>query len=48
LGNQDRRKRVLVEDNPTVRAARLALVEAVRTALGAGLGLLGVAAPQNM
>jgi arginyl-tRNA synthetase len=48
LGNQDRSKRVLIEGNPTVRAARLALVEAVRTALGAGLGLLGVFAPQNM
>ena len=48
LGNQDRSKRVLVEDNPAVRAARLALVEAVRTALGAGLRLLGVAAPHSM
>jgi len=48
LGNQDRSKRVLVEDNPRLRCARLALVEAVRTALGAGLRLLGIAAPQNM
>ena len=48
LGNQDRSKRVLVEDNPAVRAARLALVEAVHTALGAGLRLLGVATPHSM
>ncbi|MCL2178972.1 MAG: arginine--tRNA ligase [Proteobacteria bacterium] len=48
LGNQDRSKRVLLEDNPRLRSARLALVEATRTALGSGLGLLGVAAPQNM
>jgi len=48
LGNQDRSKRVLVEDNPAVRAARLALVEAVHTALGAGLRLLGVPAPESM
>jgi len=48
LGNQDRSKRVLMEDNPPLRTARLSLVEAVRTALGSGLQLLGIAAPHNM
>jgi len=48
LGNQDRSKRVLIEGNLAVRSARLALVGAVRTALGAGLRLLGVAAPTSM
>ncbi|MCL2012484.1 MAG: arginine--tRNA ligase [Cystobacterineae bacterium] len=48
LGNQDRSKRVLVEENPPVRSARLLLVEAVCTALGSGLRLLGVFAPRRM
>ncbi|PTL77333.1 arginine--tRNA ligase [Vitiosangium sp. GDMCC 1.1324] len=48
LGNQDRSKRVLVEGNEPLKAARLALTDATRAALAAGLGLLGIAAPENM
>ena len=47
LGNQDREKRVLVENEP-VRAARLALTDAVRVTLAAGLALLGISAPEQM
>jgi arginyl-tRNA synthetase len=39
--------RVLVDDAP-LAAARLALVGAVKTVLGNGLRLLGVAAPEEM
>jgi arginyl-tRNA synthetase len=38
---------VLVDDAP-LAAARLALVGAVKTVLGNGLRLLGVAAPEEM
>lgn len=48
LGNQDRAKRVLVEGNEPLKAARLALTDAVRSALAAGLSLLGIATPENM
>ena len=50
LGNQDREKRVLVEGpgHAEVRAARLALVDAVRITLSSGLSLLGISAPENM
>jgi arginyl-tRNA synthetase len=48
LGNQDRAKRVLIEDNEPLRHARLALVDTVRVTLASGLGLLGVAAPEQM
>ncbi|HEX8435178.1 arginine--tRNA ligase [Archangium sp.] len=48
LGNQDRSKRVLVEDNEPLKAARLALTDATRAALAAGLSLLGIATPENM
>lgn len=48
LGNQDRDKRVLLEDNPALRGARLALTDGVRIALAVGLALLGVPAPENM
>ncbi len=48
LGNHDRSKRVLVEDNPSVRAARLALTDAVRLAMHNGLALLGIRAPTRM
>ncbi|MBM4380918.1 MAG: arginine--tRNA ligase [Deltaproteobacteria bacterium] len=50
LGNQDRDKRVLVEGeaHADVRAARLALVDAVRNTLSSGLALLGISAPENM
>ncbi len=48
LGNQDREKRVLVETNPELRNARLALTDAVRATLAAGLTLLGIGTPENM
>ncbi len=48
LGNQDRAKRVLVEDDALTRAARLALTDAVRITLAAGLTLLGVPLPRGM
>jgi arginyl-tRNA synthetase len=47
-GNQDRGKRVLVEGNDALKAARLALTDATRAALAAGLSLLGIATPENM
>ncbi|MEW5847559.1 MAG: arginine--tRNA ligase [Myxococcota bacterium] len=48
-GNQDRSKRVLLEDpNDPVRAARLHLMDAVRNTLARGLALLGVRAPEAM
>jgi arginyl-tRNA synthetase len=46
-GNQDRTKRILVEDE-AVRGARLHLVDAVRAALATGLEILGVRAPDAM
>ena len=48
LGNQDRDKRVLVEGNDALRAARLALTDAVRLTLRSGLSLLGIATPDTM
>ena len=48
LGNQQRDKRVLIEDNPPLRAARLALTDTVRVTLHNGLHLLGVATPEKM
>ncbi|WP_163999395.1 arginine--tRNA ligase [Pyxidicoccus caerfyrddinensis] len=47
-GNQDREKRILVEDNDALRAARLALTDATRVTLAAGLTLLGIPTPDNM
>ena len=47
LGNGDPALRVLVDD-PAIRRARLALVEAVKRVLAEGLGLLGIAAPDQM
>ncbi len=47
LGNGDPARRMLCEDGPT-RAARLALVAAVKHVLACGLYLLGVAAPEAM
>lgn len=47
LGNQDREKRVLVE-NAELKAARLALADAVRVVLSVGLNVLGLAAPEQM
>jgi arginyl-tRNA synthetase len=48
LGNQDRTKRVVLEGNEPLKAARLALTDATRAALAAGLKLLGIATPENM
>ncbi|MFL5358762.1 arginine--tRNA ligase [Archangium sp.] len=48
LGNQDRTKRVVLEGNEPLKAARLALTDATRSALAAGLSLLGIATPENM
>jgi arginyl-tRNA synthetase len=48
LGNQERDKRVLVEGNDAVRAARVALTDAVRVTLASGLSLLGIPTPENM
>ncbi|MGA9520557.1 MAG: arginine--tRNA ligase [Myxococcaceae bacterium] len=48
LGNQERDKRVLVEDNEALRNARLALTDSVRLTLKSGLELLGVPTPENM
>ena len=48
LGNGDASLRVIVEGNPPLRHARLALVAAVQATLASGLGLLGIAAPQQM
>jgi arginyl-tRNA synthetase len=48
LGNQDRSKRVLVDDDPQTRNARLALADAVRIVLRVGLSLLGIPTPENM
>ena len=47
-GNQDRHKRVVLEGNEPLKAARLALTDATRAALAAGLSLLGIATPENM
>jgi arginyl-tRNA synthetase len=47
LGNQDRTKRIAVEDD-ALRAARLALTDSTRATLAAGLTLLGIATPENM
>lgn len=46
-GNQDRGKRVLVDD-AALRAARLHLVDAARATLARGLSILGVRAPDAM
>lgn len=48
LGNGDASLRVLVEGNPPLRRARLALVAAVQAAFATGLGLLNIAAPDQM
>ncbi|RYZ35204.1 MAG: arginine--tRNA ligase [Myxococcaceae bacterium] len=47
-GNKEREKRILVEDNDALRAARLALTDATRITLAAGLTLLGIPTPENM
>ena len=48
LGNQDHEKRVILEGAPALQQARLALTDAVRISLAAGLTVLGVAAPESM
>jgi arginyl-tRNA synthetase len=48
LGNQDKNKRVILEGNEPLKMARLALTDATRVALAAGLSLLGIATPENM
>jgi arginyl-tRNA synthetase len=48
LGNQERDKRILIEGNDALRAARLALTDATRVTLAAGLTLLGIPTPENM
>jgi arginyl-tRNA synthetase len=47
LGNGDAALRVLCED-ATTRRARLALVAAVQATMRDGLGMLGIAAPDEM
>ena len=47
-GNRDRSLRVLVEDDPALRSARLQLVDGIRHVLAHGLALLGVRAPTAM
>jgi arginyl-tRNA synthetase len=48
LGNQERDKRVILEGNDALRGARLALTDATRVTLAAGLTLLGIPTPDNM
>jgi arginyl-tRNA synthetase len=48
LGNQDRDKRVIHDEDPGLTAARLALADAVRIVLATGLQLLGMATPESM
>lgn len=48
LGNQDRAKRVLVDEEPELKKARLGLNDAFRSVLASGLALLGVGTPENM
>lgn len=47
-GNQNRARRVLVEDDRGLREARLVLVDAARNTLAVGLGILGLRAPDAM
>ncbi|WP_338865887.1 arginine--tRNA ligase [Myxococcus stipitatus] len=47
LGNQERDKRILVDDD-ALRSARLALADAARVTLASGLTLLGMPMPENM
>lgn len=47
-GTKEKGKRILLEDQAELRAARLALVDAIRNALAIGLQLLGVQAPDAM
>jgi len=46
-GNEDKAQRIVCDD-PDTRRARLALTAAVQATLATGLGLLGIAAPDQM
>ncbi|HZI11690.1 MAG TPA: arginine--tRNA ligase [Myxococcus sp.] len=48
LGNQERDKRIVLEGDDALRGARLALTDATRVTLAAGLTLLGIPTPDNM
>jgi arginyl-tRNA synthetase len=47
-GNDDENLRFLIQADPQLTAARVALVGALAGVLRIGLGLLGVSAPQEM
>jgi len=47
-GNDASRLRFVIQDDPQMTVARLALVQGVVTVLASGLGLLGVEAPDEM
>jgi arginyl-tRNA synthetase len=47
-GNAAPHLRFIIQDDPQVTVARLALVQGVVTVLASGLGLLGVGAPEEM
>lgn len=47
-GNEDTSLRFIIQDDPSLTKARLALVRAIATVLAAGLGILGVSAPEEM
>jgi arginyl-tRNA synthetase len=47
-GNDLPHLRFIIENNPIITMARLALVEGVVTVIGSGLALLGVEAPNEM
>jgi arginyl-tRNA synthetase len=47
-GREEPRLRFIVEDDPELTMARLALVRGVRLVIAAGLGIFGVAAVEEM
>ena len=47
-GNDSPHLRFIIQNDPRMTVARLALVEGVVTVLASGLGLLGVDAPEEM
>jgi len=47
-GSRDHRARVVLVDQPQLSATRVQLVNVARHALGRGLGLLGIQAPERM
>ena len=48
LGNDQPHLRFIIQDDPEMTLARLALVQGVVTAIASGLALLGVEAPEEM